>query len=399
MLWEILFWTGLVVYGAIGFHYFRELGDISQMFFRIRRHNLVRVIRHEYKFVAAGCVAATVMAYAHVLQDAGPAWAFWIAVATFMLFYVFTYVWLHVGMRTASRNAKYCSIEEARSFVSPSNSVLVIENKGIARAHPDGQMLRPHVAGNAKGFGGEDVVMTYCGMSNLGLGYKPEIEGQAVDLEVMAQIGNNLILRDNFSGEPVQQIWGKREREVDESVGMQPWPTFRMSFRGFQRAYPSGVVFLNPSPGNWLLRVIDTAQDMMFTWGITNQHRVEAPVIDNMTNSDDRLPNKTLVWGINLDDDSVCYTDDFLIQEEKPVNATVGGRAVVLAHDRKFESIGIWYNDSGQQIAEVDFFGMSDRGQLRRVEMVKPGMFWHVWVEFFPHTDINRVDGNSLAAG
>ena len=138
---------------------------------------------------------------------------------------------------------------------------------------------------------------------------------------------------------------------------------------------------------------------MMFTWGITNQHRVEAPVIDNMTNSDDRLPNKTLVWGINVDDDAVCYTDDFLIQEERLVNATVGGRGVVVAHDNKFESIGIWYNDSGQPVAEVDFFGMSDRGQLRRVETVKPGMFWHVWVEYFPHTDINRVDGNMPTAG
>jgi len=70
MLWEIVFWTGLVVSGVVGFHYFRELGDISQMFFRIRRHNLVRVIRHEYKFVATGCVAAAIVAYAHVFQDA-----------------------------------------------------------------------------------------------------------------------------------------------------------------------------------------------------------------------------------------------------------------------------------------------------------------------------------------
>jgi len=35
----------------------------------------------------------------------------------------------------------------------------------------------------------------------------------------------------------------------------------------------------------------------------------------------------------------------------------------------------------------------SDQGQLKRVETLKSGMFWHVWVEFFQHTDINRVGG------
>ena len=392
MLWDIVFWVGFAVSGVLGFHYFRELGDISQMFFRIKRHNLVRVIRHEYKLVTAGCGAAALMAYAHLHQGSGSSWVFWIGVGMFLLFYAFTYVWLHVGMRNVSRTAKYFGIDEARRFVSPSNSVLVIENHGVARAHPDGQMLRPHIAGNREGFGGADVVVTYCGMSHLGVAYRPEIEGQNVDLEVMAQIGNNLILRDNRSGEPVQQILGKRERELDESAGMPPWPIFRMTFRGFEKAFPDGSVFLYPPSRNPLLKVLDTAQDMMFTWGVTTQHRVEVPVVDNMTHSDDRLPNKTYVWGIHIGKDAVCYTDDFLIRNDGPVNATIGGHSIVGSYDPGFESIGFWYNDSARPVTEIDFYGMSDKGQLRRVETLKPGMFWHVWVEYFPHTDINRTD-------
>ena len=398
MLWDIIFWVGLIVSSIVGFFYFRELGDISQMFFRVTRPTLVRMIRHEYKMVALGLGAAAVMAFAYLGQGGGTAWAFWPAIALFALFYAFPYVWLHIGMRHQSRNAKYYPIEEARSFVSPSNSVLVIENKGIARAHPDGQVLRPHIAGNKDGFGGEDVIMTYCGMSNLGLAYKPEIEGQAVDLEVMAQIGNNLILRDNNSGEPVQQILGQREREIGEPARMPSWPTFRMTFRGFEKAYPNGRVFLNLPSKNPLLKILDTAQDMMFTWGITAQHRVAAPVIDNMTHLDDRLPNKTYVWGVNVGDDAVCYTDDFVIQHGKPINAVIGGRSIVAAYDQQYESIGLWFNDSDSPITKIDFFGVSDQGSLRRIETLKPGMFWHVWVEYFPHTDINRVDAGTKQA-
>jgi hypothetical protein len=55
--------------------------------------------------------------------------------------------------------------------------------------------------------------MTYCAMANLGIGYTPEIEGQKLDLEVLAQHGNNLILRDNTTGEPIQHSYGWREAD------------------------------------------------------------------------------------------------------------------------------------------------------------------------------------------
>ena len=47
-------------------------------------------------------------------------------------------------------------------------------------------------------------------------------------------------------------------------------------------------------------------------------------------------------------------------------------------------------------MTQIDFYGHSDQGQLKRVETLKSGMFWHVWVEFFQHTDINRVGGTAV---
>ena len=105
-----------------------------------------------------------------------------------------------------------------------------------------------------------------------------------------------------------------------------------------------------------------------------------------------RLPNKTYVWGINIGEDAVCYTDDFVILAGKPINASVGGRDIVVAWHQNYESLGAWYNDTGAPVSEIDFFGKSDRGQHARIETLKPGMFWHVWAEFYPHTDINRTD-------
>ena len=391
MTWDILFWLGLVLSLGIGLVYFRDLGDVSQMVLKVKRHNMVRFIRNENRLIVTGLVATVVMTISHLLFGAGPGWLFWIVLLLVVFLYGFTWVWVHLGLRNQRDDARFYSIEEAKKYVAPASSVLVIENNGKARAHPDYEMMRPHLAGNDKGLDGENVVMTYCAMANLGLGYTPEIKGENLELEVLAQHGNNLVLRDNTSNEPIQHIYGQRERDGRKGPGMKPWPTFRMSFQGFQKAYPDGEVFLNRPSSNLLLRLLDMVTDPAFSIGINRQHREEKPVMDNMSHYDDRLPNKTYVWGINIGDDAVCYTKNFIVENGNLVNAMIGERAVVIAWDPIYESVGAWYNHSGSPVTETDFFGVSDQGVLQRVETLKPGLFWHVWVEFFKGTEINRI--------
>jgi hypothetical protein len=398
MFENVLFATSLFVALVIGSLYFRDLGDVSQMFISVKRENMIRFIRNEYRLLAIGLGATALMVFSYFILDGGTDWLFWGGIAILLVLYAFPWIWVHVGLRNQRQSAKYYSIEEARDALSPGSSVLVIENNGVARAHPDSHLLRPHLAGNDEGLDGENVIMTYCAMANLGLGYIPEIKEKQLDLEVLAQHGNNLILRDNTTGEPIQQIYGYRERDGNSGPAMKPWPTFRMSFRAFQKAYPEGTVFLNKPSSNLLLRLFDLATETIFAASIARQHNESKPLMDNMTHSDDRLPTKTYIWGINIGDDAVCFTQDFLVDQGNLVNTEIGGRSIVVAWDPVYESVGAWYNDSGTPITQIDFFGKSDQGSLVRVETLRPGMFWHVWVEFFQQTDINRLAKNKQAA-
>ncbi len=402
MLGNIVFWLGLAVSLAIGFLYFRDLGDVSQMLIRVKRENMLRFIRNEYRFIAVGLAAFVLMTIVHFGFGAGPRGVWWAAIFLCLVLYGFPYVWVHVGLRNQKNSARYYSIDEAKDYVSPTNQVIVIENNGIARAHPQAQIMRPHLAGNDEGLDGENVIMTYCAMANLGIGYTPEVEGQKLELEVLAQHGNNLVLRDNRTGEPIQQIYGFREADaapeangpacpLRPSLAMRPWPTFRMTFRGFQKAYPQGAVFVNKPPSNPILYLLDLVLEMVFSASIDRQHREAKPVMDNMTHYDERLPNKTYVWGVNFGDDAVCWTDDFVVEQGNVVNAEVGGQPLLVAWDPRYESLGVWYNDTSGPVTEIDFFGNTPAGKLKRVEILKPGLFWHVWAEYFPHTDINRV--------
>jgi len=405
MLAHVIFGLGFIISMVIGFVYFRDLGDVTQMVMRVKRSNMTRFIRHEYQLLAIGLGAALIASVAYIGFGGGSQVLFWIMVVLLGVFYVFPWVYVHLGLRNQKASARFYSIEEAEDYVSPSNQVLVLENNGVARAYPQAQIMRPHLAGNDQGLNGENVVMTYCAMANLGLGYTPEVEGQTLDLEVLAQHGNNLILRDNRTGEPIQQIYGFREKDIEPSsdgpacplrptLAMKPWPTYRMTFRGFQKAYPEGTVFVNKPSSNPILYLLDFVLDIVFSASIDRQHREAKPLMDNMSRYDDRLPNKTYVWGVNIGPDATCWTDDFVVEHGNIVNATVGGRPLVVAWHPRYESLGVWYNDTGSPIIDIDFFGNTPSGTMKRVEVLKPGLFWHVWAEFFPHTDINRINGS-----
>ena len=101
------------------------------------------------------------------------------------------------------------------------------------------------------------------------------------------------------------------------SLPMWPWPTFHMTFRGFQKAYPQGTVFVNKPPSNPILYLFDMLLEMIFSSSFDRQHRESKPVIDSMTHFDDLLPNKTYVWGVSFGRDSVCWTDDFVVRQPK----------------------------------------------------------------------------------
>ncbi len=401
---ELAFYVTTAFSVLVALFYFRDLGDIPQLFITTKRKNVDRFIRHEYRFLALGLGAWLLSAVAHLGFEAGASWVFWVGTILTLGLIAFTWIYVHLGLRNQKDKALFYSIEDAKEFVSPTTQVIVLENNGVARAHPQSQIMRPHLAGTKEGLDGENVVLTFCAIANLGLGYTPEVEGQNIDLEVLAQHGNNLVLRDNNTGEPLQQIYGFRAKDQDvstdgpacplrPSLTMRTWPTFRMTFRGFQKAYPEGQVFLNKPPSNPFLFLLDMAMELAFTATIQKHHTEAKPVMQNLERPiDPRLPTKSYVWGVNIGDDACCWTDDFVVENGGVINTDVDGQALVLSWDPIFESLNVWINDTGKPVNQIDFWGKAPDADLQRSPDVKPGMFWHVWAEFFPHTDINRVD-------
>lgn len=391
---ELIYWALLALATYASFIYFRDLGDVTQALLNVSRQNMLSAIRNENKLVLTGLLGTLAVAVLHYGFGAGSGWLTLVMVCANGFMVGFPWIWLHVGLRNQQGSATYYCIDEARDYLRPDESVIVIENNGEARAHPDYHIKRPHLAGTPEGLGGENVILTYCCMTHLGQGFKPEINGEKLDLEVIAQHGNNLIMKDLASGEPIQQMYGTRECDGRYGEGMQEWPTFRMPFKAFARAYPEGKVFLNKIPAftkNPLLFLFDHFVEIVFLWGTVPHDRKQSLLFQTMEHEDDRLHSKEYVWGFNVGRDSVAYTQDAIREQGDLINVQVGGRDIVVAYDEQFDSVGVFYNDTGAPAESIDFWGESDRGKLARVETVKAGIYWCVWVNYFPETDLNRL--------
>ena len=398
---ELLHWLSLGAAAFLSFRLFRDLADLSQWIVQTPRDKTMWTFYHRHQLAVAtgGC---WLIAFGTLgLGGAGVGIVFWIITVLAALAFYSGYINPHIMMRSQQHNARYYSIEEAKNQLTPDTSLIVMEAHGEARGHPDDHILRPHVAGTQDGLAGEDVVMTYCGLTNMGIAYKPEIDGAKLDLGVMTQLENNLVLWDKKTGEPIQQFWGTKESEGPQGARMPEWPSFRMPLWAFEKIYPQGRVFLNPIPSfseNPFLAVYDRLMHMIFTHGIADQATKEEPTFPTIRRFDDRLPNKAKIYGANVGEDYVAYTADFIHQQGGLLNVEIGGRNIVVTYHKDVDSVGMYYNDTGETVSSVDFGGGSDRGKLPRVETMKAEAYWVVWQNFFPQTDVNRVPQVQAAA-
>ena len=408
-----LFW-GLMLLAQCGaFLLFKDLADLSQWWVQSSREFTMGIWYARWPLAAATLLALAGATYLWYRQRDLLSGKFLL-----VLLFLCLFNW-YAGMLNTSLmfrpqqsegQAMFVSVEDAPRYLEEMRhasyekerfdsideiSVIVLETDQGARAYTDYYLLQPHIA-NGGSIDGEEVVMTYCGLTNMGIAYSPVINGEKLNLRVMTQLRNNLVMWDTNSGEPVQQFWGSLERDGEHGPAMRQWPTLRMPFGSFRQLYPDGEVFVNgirQQSDNFLVRLFDTAiRDGIMLHAVRSlQWQSDEPAFPTISEFDDRLPNKQLVYGLNVGDDYVAYTKQFVQQQGGLLNVEIGGRALVIYQDKEFDSLAAYYNESGSAIRSVDLFGQSDQGSLTRVETLKSGIFWFIWYEFYKSTDLNRV--------
>ena len=275
------------------------------------------------------------------------------------------------------REAVYVSVVEGDKTLEDEEVVYAVELGGEAVAYPRRFMMIPHIAG--KTIGGQEVVMTYCALSNLPVVYENQLAGRETELGVLIQTNNNLVLYDDNSGEVIQQITGQTEFGAPK---MKTYANQMMSWGSFKALYPSGEVFLYPYD-RWL----DHALLAVFDSGLKQQYDPEqGPMFPTLELADNRLPQKEQIWGLDLNGEQVAFARSFFA-DQRVYNMTLGNLPVVLHFDDDYETLAAFYRQDEKEVLDVDVFGNTRRGRLPRVA-VHNGVFWMVWSHFYPDTNV-----------
>jgi hypothetical protein len=408
---KLLFWCLLAISLALSFLIFKDLADISQWLVQSSREftMLIWYNRHIIAAVCLGALAAAWFLWLRARSLCGKKTLIGLTVVSLFLFFS-GYVNPHLMFRSQQHTARFVPVSEARPYLertlpwarfgwqrhasADDISVIVLETDTGAIAYSDYFILQPHVATGGT-IGGEPVIMTYCGLTNLGIAYSPKIGDQPLELSVMTQLENNLVLWDHNTGEPIQQIWGRMERQPDRGR-MQEWPTTRMPLRSFEALYPDGRVFVNEIAAfdeNPVAALWDrlTRHVMMYN-GVSLQWVGDDPAFPTIREFDERLPRKELIYGLNVGDDYVVYTKDFIVDRGNLINTRIGERDIVIARDEQYDTVGAFYNPTGEPVSGIDVHGRTATGlTLERVATLKSEAFWFIWANFHKQSDINRT--------
>jgi hypothetical protein len=408
----VLFWASMLIAQAGAFVIFKDLADISQWLVQSNR-SITMAVWYNRKLIGAASLAALALALFAWWRD--PSVCHGAVLAVFVFIFALNFVsgmfnpkWM---FRSQQHGAKFVTVDEAPNYFQRSLDkahfgpesyasvddieVLVLETDRGAYAYSDYYLLQPHVV-KGDTIGGEEVIMTYCGLTNLGIAYSPQIADRKLDLTVMTQLKNNLVLFDRNSGEAIQQLWGTMER-CPAQGRMKEWPTIRMPFRSFRKLYPDGKVFVNEIATfaeNPLLAAWDRlVRHGMMLWGVgLNWIKNEKPAFPTIEYKDRRLPMKELIYAVSIGDDHVVYSKDFIKGQGGLINVTIGGKPIVIFYDAEYDSVAAFFNTTGSPVTRVDLFGrLPDGRKLDRVNTLKSRLFWFIFAEFYPTTDVNRV--------
>ena len=295
-------------------------------------------------------------------------------------FVVTKYLVPYVMFPAQQHHAVYTSIEEAAAddYLQPDDTVYVVSHNGVSRAFPQKYLWVSHIFGGD--YGGEEVVLTYCVLTNLPIPYVNDLDGEPMDLRVLAQTNNNLLMWDTRSGEIIQQINNTCELSQRQ---LEPLPITEMTWKSYQALFPGGKVLYNPfeKPLEQLLDVL---------MPLDEAHSGETWMFNTVALDDPRLASKEKVVGIKSGGEAIAFTRDYL-RKVGIVNTKVGEQSIVIAHIPEHDIfVGFDRMRDGQEIevTEVDVFGNTpDHGQLAPT-FIYNGPMWAVWLHYHPDTKL-----------
>lgn len=298
------------------------------------------------------------------------------------------------------REPTFISLDAALERFSPDEEVVgVIDRHGKPHAFVTHLARRPHVVYQPEGEA--PFIMTHCILAHSSMSYALEGKFSAPDISISAVLANNMVFYDKSSRCSVIQIQNKAR---DEDWSLQTVSTVMVKLATWKSLYPESKVWVRPNEWRdfFYLKLLARA-DVIDPASPVKVYALQNP-------QDERLPMKSLVLGLRNGTDTRAYPVSLFAQTPL-INDRLGDRNLLLTaafdddyiqvFDREIEpgttltfdlsSTPGWFVDT-QTGSEWAPHGQCTRGhyagrQLRPFAHYNK-IFWYVWADFFPETDV-----------
>ena len=272
--------------------------------------------------------------------------------------------------------ANYLSVSEADKLLADEDIIYAVTLNGETKGYPRKHLEIPHIAGAE--IGGEEVVMTFCGLSNLPVVYSQDIGDGPSDLGILIQTHNNLLMVDRASGELIQQITGEKEFAGGR---VKSYPNTMMRWKNFKRQYPQAEVFIyefNRSLDTLLLSLFEGPMEKQFS----EEH---GAIFPTLALSDQRLPQKEQIWGLDAGGEQAAFTERF-VKANPQYAFTLGGGHYRIVYNPVYDTIKLFEAPSKEQNG-VNANNQTVTKGLTEVPLHN-GVFWMIWSHWFPATKV-----------
>lgn len=252
------------------------------------------------------------------------------------------------------------SAATADGWLEPDDRVFAVYYKGVARAYPQ-RIMNWHEIVNDR-FDDTFVAVTFCPLCGSAVAFERKVDGIVTEFGVSGKLHNSdLVMYDRYEGNLWQQITGEaivgpaaRREEFLETI-----PIITTDWANWKAEHPDTEV---------LSRDTGFSRDYgRYPYGTYEE---DEQLLFGVPGLDTSLPIKTVVYGIELEDNSKAYPES--VFENTPViEDTISSIPVRLER----------LDDGTIAVTNLD----SDEA------VVPTRLFWFAWAAFHPDTELYQL--------
>lgn len=326
-------------------------------------------------------------------------WVFRLSVLAYLGILVFGFFMHTKLMFRPVRKPKFLSAEEAVARFGPDEEVVgVLDPDGTPWAFIARLARRPHIVYQTAG--AHPFIMTHCILAHSSMAYALEDRFREPQIAITAALANNMVFYDKSSQCSVIQL---HNRSLDGSMPLKTMPTIACSLGTWRKLYPQSKVWYRDI--EWrdvfylklLARadVIDPTSPMVV---YPLQHE-----------KDTRRPLKEQVLGVEIGGVARTYPQP-VCRERRLIEDELGGTPLLIVSDAAGDYVQVFdrradgrtlsfsLDPEGERLHDAEtgstwtLTGEAVEGPLKGRALAPiphyNKIFWYVWSDFHPGTDI-----------